>query len=435
MKNLWQLVSKLTEPVTRHIRARTSTNSPQKPAKTRHIENATAFSKVKLMPYAQGSSPNRLIGGLILDNKPDYFDHWSYNPVASRVHKLVNVSELKPVDAETSFKSQRGHYFYGGPAFFNYGHFLAESIHRLRPLLSICETQKIKGVVFQPQVVRNQGGRLAEQLPPHFYDALAYLGIPKKKVVIQKTPCEFETLWVSPQESHFRSQKPISEEYRRFLCGREKAVGLDTSHHLPNKLYVSRKNYLTSGTYAGEAYVESVLKENGFFIFYPENHDLMTQLSHYKSARKIIISEGSAIHTMELLGSIKAEILVIQRRLQTFKFFAPLLEARAEKVQFFADVEVLPSLRTTKLSPAPLPCSALAVVNIDALAQILRNMFDIVGLDREEMQAQINKDIQCYFDQYAPTLRDTQAQSTYINSFITRCEALGLPLPKSTSLT
>ncbi len=78
-------------------------------------------------------------------------------------------------------------------------------------------------------------------------------------------------------------------------------------------MFVSR-SALPHGLFAGEVYLDRMMTDAGVFVFHPETADLPAQFRLYRRARRLIFSEGSALHALQLLGHIDADIVVLQRR-------------------------------------------------------------------------------------------------------------------------
>ena len=205
-----------------------------------------------------------------------------------------------------------GHHLYAGPFFRHYGHFVAESVHRLWAYLEAPE--KYESVLVCPQPLKGtQRAKKTDELPGYFTAIMEYFGVPIDKVRLVNKPLLVERLTVPTQASNYGNTPPPAPQYLDYLDGRADALLSDLSG-LPAKIYVSRSDYLHKGSYAGERYFEPLLEAEGYHILKPEKLPLLEQLRHYKAADVILFSEGSAVHTAELLGSIKADVALIQRR-------------------------------------------------------------------------------------------------------------------------
>jgi hypothetical protein len=85
------------------------------------------------------------------------------------------------------------------------------------------------------------------------------------------------------------------------------------------KIYVSRTKLGSRlGNILGERAIEAAFVRSGFKIIYPESLPVSVQARIYMGARLIVFAEGSAIHGLGLLGHIKANVVVIERRKNAF---------------------------------------------------------------------------------------------------------------------
>lgn len=64
----------------------------------------------------------------------------------------------------------------------------------------------------------------------------------------------------------------------------------------------------------GENYLCSILENDGFKVIYPEELSIFEQLRIYYNAKILVFTEGSAIHTLQLLGRVPTKVYVINRR-------------------------------------------------------------------------------------------------------------------------
>lgn len=81
------------------------------------------------------------------------------------------------------------------------------------------------------------------------------------------------------------------------------------------KLYISRSQLGPNrGKLLGEDRIEQELAAQGYEIFHPQRHDMPTQIARYKAARKIVASEGSALHAFAFVGRAEQSVALIPRR-------------------------------------------------------------------------------------------------------------------------
>ena len=107
-----------------------------------------------VIPLAPNSNPNNVKGGVKSSRLDEKFLQCRWSAVHSSKASLETVTDLTYIQQWSGKLShQKGRYLFGGPIFKNFGHFLAESIHRTWAY----ETQEKKnnvnyrGVILLPQ--------------------------------------------------------------------------------------------------------------------------------------------------------------------------------------------------------------------------------------------------------------------------------------------
>ena len=79
------------------------------------------------------------------------------------------------------------------------------------------------------------------------------------------------------------------------------------------------------GAFAAEIKFESLLKERGVSVVYPEEISLRDQLEIYVGAETLIFAEGSSQHALELLGfNPQITVIILCRRHQKSGMELPL---------------------------------------------------------------------------------------------------------------
>ena len=389
------------------------------------LNNAVKVINADIIPQLSGSTPARVRGGVRAQGLPEFAHQFRHPQINLQQTAPVCVTETEILaDQPEVTHLKKGHYYYGGPAFGNFGHFIAESIHRLAALPGAEQQANISKVLILPQLRRRFRIFAKPLLPPNFYEILDYLGVDKSRVVLVDKPQRVENLWVAPQQSLFRTRSQISTDYRQFLLECERCAGIVPDKQLPAKIYVSRTPFILRGSFAGERYVEQFFARQGYTIFQPEKHSLHEQLCYYKSAKAIVLAEGAALHVMELLGEISARITVLQRRNNSDYLFGPLLEARCKTVDFFGTLKVLPSLFVFEGYKSAAHGSALLVLHAEALKGYLERHLGLDGFDAEEFLATAQQDIAAYLHAYASTLRANEDIKQLPDEYIKKVEAL-----------
>ncbi|MCH2051199.1 MAG: glycosyltransferase 61 family protein [Trichodesmium sp. ALOHA_ZT_67] len=240
-----------------------------------------------------------------------------------------------------------GRYIYGG--FFNghFGHVLTESLHRLWAFHS----SDYDGIVFSVLSATPRQVSLPEYNPPKWFDeVLEVIGIPRAKCIFVSNRHIFETLVIPEPGSELLLG--IKEWYRSYLESLQERI-LDLTHNLRKdlgelKLFIGRNHIPLNGSVAGEKYLESLLVDEGYVSFKPENYDFIEQLSYFINAKKIIFTEGSAIYHLELINYLDTEIACVPRRKHNRHFY-PHINNKCHKYIVAGNVENCEELGSYKM--------------------------------------------------------------------------------------
>ena len=149
----------------------------------------------------------------------------------------------------------------------------------------------------------------------HVRDVMAWFGLPKAQLRQVTGPLLVEELRVFPQAELLGGAGPC-EDYLALLARNAAAAGI-----APIKsevLFVTRAGMLAlqTGSHAGEGYLRDVLAGMGVVILDPARKSVRSQIAHYLGAKRIIFSEGSALHGRQLLGRLPQDVVVLNRRPQ-----------------------------------------------------------------------------------------------------------------------
>jgi hypothetical protein len=147
--------------------------------------------------------------------------------------------------------------------------------------------------------------------PAFFWQILDHLGGDRRRVLLVRLPTRFGELRVVPQAERRFGGRPTARHLRLMDA-------IMTSWPPPaargaERVFVSRGRW-PKGRFAAESYLDEVFAAAGVTVFHPETVDLQTQLNLYRRAGMLIFSEGSALHALQLLGHIDADIAVLARR-------------------------------------------------------------------------------------------------------------------------
>jgi hypothetical protein len=172
--------------------------------------------------------------------------------------------------------------------------------------------------------------------PPYFWDIIDHLGVDRRRVLLVHKPTRFHRLSVLPQAERPVGGGPSRRHLRMMdaITGSDTVTDRDLGH-----VFVSRGR-LAEGRFAGESYIEEALADAGVAVFHPEAVDLHAQLRLYRRARTLIFSEGSALHALQLLGRLDADIIVLVRRPRR-RIAAASLRPRARSLHYLEAVRGL----------------------------------------------------------------------------------------------
>ncbi|WP_262690860.1 glycosyltransferase family 61 protein [Kordiimonas aestuarii] len=169
---------------------------------TLELENARVY------PLYKASSPVSVKGALYHPDTPRKFEQL-------REMRLPLPGKPLSVATDKAFlqkqpiprKKLDGHHLYAGPFFRHYGHFMAESVHRLWAYLDAPD--QYEGVLVCPQPLKGtQRAKKADELPAYFTAIMQYFGVPADKVRLVNKPLLVERLTVPTQASTFGDTPP-----------------------------------------------------------------------------------------------------------------------------------------------------------------------------------------------------------------------------------
>ena len=213
-----------------------------------------------------------------------------------------------------------GRLFWCGPLAYHFGHQIADFSSRV--LLSSLDCRDGE-LLFLPWKTASNWA----DLKPWQKSLLSYLNPGKKGFRIADKSLLARELVVYPQQARMRAAPTLAHLEALSIC--------ETSivPHKCETLYVSRSRAAPctsastlSGGFAAEALFERMLAQRGVNIVYPEEISLEEQLGLYLGAKKIILSEGSAQHCLELLSyHAHKKVVIICRRPQKPGMNLPLL--------------------------------------------------------------------------------------------------------------
>jgi hypothetical protein len=224
---------------------------------------------------------------------------------------MPEVSSIEPLDEE---------FLYGGCLIDHFGHFIAEFIHRILTSIQVYPGLRV--------IFVGAPGVSQASLPSFISHIFTYLGISDRVLIVDK-PVRVRRLYVFPQEEYLGGPPPqLSYLHALHTVQKQKLTPLRS---VGDVLFVSRSKQQRGG-FAGEFVLDALFASLGATVFYPEEHSLTDQLNTYISYRRIIFSEGSALHGLQLLGQLEAEVTVLCRR--HGQFGSNFLRPRVRKLDY-----------------------------------------------------------------------------------------------------
>ena len=206
---------------------------------------------------------------------------------------------LAPLPAQTTQTVDAG--LWCGPINLHFGHMISDFGMRIAGSNRFDDEMPL---VFSLPPFRNV------EPPPHFWGMLDHLGVDRRRVLLVRKPTRFDRLYVVPQAERPYGGGP-HPRHLRLLDATPGAPGATDAD--VDVVFVSRAR-LADGRFAGESHIDETLAATGVTVFHPETTDLAAQLLLYRRARVLIFSEGSALHALQLLGHVAADLIVLVRR-------------------------------------------------------------------------------------------------------------------------
>ena len=255
-----------------------------------------------------------------------------------------------------------------GPITGHFGHMIADFGMRIASSSRVDETTPLVFSLWP----------LPDAEPPaFFYRLLDHLQVDRSRVMLIRAPTRFARLSVLPQAERRDGGRPS----RRHLAMMDAiaARSLPPPDGDSSTIFVSRAR-LPKGRFAAEPYLDEALAAAGVAVFHPESVDLAAQLQLYRRTRRLIFSEGSALHALQLLGHVDAEVIVLTRRPRQ-RLAKASLRPRVRSLRYLNVARaVIPALRS---DGQPHPPGGISVFNeqhlldtMDSLGIELRHFWD-----------------------------------------------------------
>jgi len=297
-----------------------------------------------------------------------------------------------------------GSYVYSGPTYSHFGHVMSEMVHRIIPSKRIFAAGQRETAPMQWLFITARGEAAGyESLRPFFKEILNFCEIKADSVTLVNRNTVVERLSICEQGSDFGGgPKPgYLDDVREFSEPRLNKLHGPAEKNA--KVYVSRSRLEPRGAmFLGESYIESLLAEEGFTIFYPEEHSFTAQMNVYRKAAVLVFPEGSAIHGTELLGTdMLGQAYMLPRRERHFSIFRKVLEGRAREVHIMdAAPEIGTAIIARGTKSTPNDWAAVSCFDLEALVTFFRThgLAKLPTLDRQKYFETAESDLRRYID-------------------------------------
>lgn len=214
-----------------------------------------------------------------------------------------------------------------GPAHHHFGHMISEFCTRLFPALQAFPNHRL---IFSAP--RDQPIRCFDDAPRVLKELLAWYSIPQERIHIVNSPTVFTHLATVAQPETISSRYEDSP-HPQYLAAIDEFISNKLGPTQPQgTFFISRSKM--SARFAGEQYLDRVFRSIGISVFFPEEHRLEEQIKLYWSAERLIFSEGSAIHGLQLLGTNVADVIVLGRRPSRWWANMQAIKVRARRAEY-----------------------------------------------------------------------------------------------------
>lgn len=348
------------------------------------------YRNIVVTPYEELMDTPR---GLSFHKGGPIWPNWNENENRHRIGSVFTDIRPEIRISESDLEVISDDLYWCGAIVNHYGHQIVDFLSRV---LSYKEILKKRGMLCF-SVHPRSGITSIKEAPVFFKYMLDWFGIPYQKIRIVSKPIMAKVLYSTPQnEAHGSDQ--LEKSYLDLLRSNEEKIKFNTS---TKPLYISRCGQKT-GMIAGESYLEEYFIKNGIDVIRPEKYDLLEQLKRYKSHKNLIFAEGSAIHTLQLLGKLDNNIFILNRR-EGERIAYNSLISRGATVKY---IDLGANIFGFNLSGNKAPELGICVPKVNSLRKIFP-YFDLpINLfDEHALGKAIEKDVRIWFNNENQSLR------------------------------
>lgn len=240
--------------------------------------------------------------------------------VAERHCRNQKPADQLPAEQEPCGVFDLDHAFWCGHVDQHFGHQIADFSMRIIPSRFIDPKAKL---------VFSTGTKPAL---PWFVDLMRWCNVEPGSLFVVQQPIMFRHLSVVGQPEQLWGAAAPAEEHLdvmdRFMATKPKLpVASDKI------VFVSRAAiHASKSRFAGERYIEQCVEEAGGFVFRPETASIAEQMTVYRSAKRLVFSQGSALHLLQLTGRGLGAVYILESRPGASNFL-PFLQPRCKLVQ------------------------------------------------------------------------------------------------------
>ncbi|PSJ48033.1 hypothetical protein C7H85_04340 [Zobellella endophytica] len=344
------------------------------------------FNDVYITPFSELLDNPR---GLSFHRGGPIWPSWEQQIEVRHRHRDAPVDDKPLFEPSDNIETINTPLLWCGPITQHYGHQIADFLTRLPAY-----KEKDGLYCFSPRT--SSSIKTLSDTPRFFQDMLKWYNIPEDRVLIVSKPILAKKLFCLPQQERLTADGgiPPSQEYLDILTENTIRNGLATENK-NGTYFISRA--AMSAKLAGEGYLDYFLATKGIKVIRPETISLHEQLRIYSSAERLIFSEGSALHTLQLLGRglWKTKIHIINRRPGT-RLVSNILKSRCNNLQYH-DLGTL--IHGLNLAGRPAKAVALTVADKKELFTLLHQLeIDTKGWSDTLCNSFIKDDIKVWFD-------------------------------------
>ncbi|WP_425450654.1 glycosyltransferase 61 family protein [Roseicyclus mahoneyensis] len=298
-----------------------------------------------------------------------------------------------------------------GPQFPHFGHLIADAATRF------LATSKQSGI--DTFLIGDKEDNQYGLLRPTTRSVLDWFDIDTSRVRVANRPTTSEVLVTLPQ-SEQRDRIGPCPKYLDLLTQHQHSKFWNHSGAIFQKCFVSRAGM--PAHIAGESYLEAVFSELGFQIIRPETMSLSDQLWIYVNANELVFTEGSALHSLQLLGSVRARVWVINRR-PNGRLGDHLFSPRVSAIDYLeAEIGLIHGCR---LSGEPAPETGLAIPTSHGLSKCLSIISGKnVAINSQEYEKAIKTDVEIWLKH--ETKQKRYGHSSYLSTLMKSVKNAGL---------